>query len=118
MTQDIKGDLIKMRRELHRIPEPGFSEEKTAAYVARYLEKCGLKVETGIAKTEVAGLLEMGERGKTFMIRADIDAVQVPEKTGLPFASVHEGMMHASAMMPTWPWPRGPHPFSNGSGIH
>ena len=95
MVQGEKQAIVEMRRELHRIPETAFCEEKTSAFVSRHLKKLGLKVETGIAKTGVVGLLELGTEGKTLMIRADMDALQVQEKTGLPFASTHEGVMHA-----------------------
>ena len=59
------------------------------------MEKIGLRVKTGIAKTGVVGLLEGGQKGKTLMIRADMDAIKVEEETGLPFASIHQGVMHA-----------------------
>ncbi len=95
LVQEQKEEIISTRRKLHRIPEVGFCERKTAAFVAEYLKNVGLKVRSGVAKTGVVGLLELGEGGKTLMIRADIDAVQVEEKTGLPFASSHEGVMHA-----------------------
>lgn len=95
MVQDEKEAIVEMRRELHRIPETAFCEEKTSAFVSKHLRKLGLKVETGIAKTGVVGLLELGKEGKTLMIRADMDALQVQEKTGLPFASGHDGVMHA-----------------------
>jgi len=95
MVQDEKQAIVEMRRELHRIPETAFCEEKTSAFVSRHLKKLGLKVKTGIAKTGVVGLLELGKAGKTLIIRADMDALQVQEKTGLPFASTHEGVMHA-----------------------
>jgi amidohydrolase len=95
MVQGEKQAIVEMRRELHRIPETAFCEEKTSAFVSRHLKKLGLKVETGIAKTGVVGLLELGTEGKTLMIRADMDALQVQEKTGLPFASTREGVMHA-----------------------
>ena len=95
MVQGEKQAIVEMRRELHRIPETAFCEEKTSTFVSRHLKKLGLKVETGIAKTGVVGLLELGTEGKTLMIRADMDALQVQEKTGLPFASTHEGVMHA-----------------------
>ena len=95
LVQDQKEAIINTRRELHRIPEIAFCEKKTSAFVSEYLKKIGLTIETGIAKTGVVGLLELGERGKTLMIRADMDAIQVQEKTGLPFSSTHEGIMHA-----------------------
>ena len=95
VVEDQKNAVINARRELHRIPEMGFCEKKTSAFVADYLRKTGLKVETGIAGTGVVGLLETGKKGKTLMIRADMDALPLKEETGLPFASIHEGMMHA-----------------------
>jgi amidohydrolase len=95
VVQDQKETVIKIRRELHRIPEIAFCEKKTSAFVAAYLKKIGLRIETGIAQTGVVGLLELGEKGKTLMIRADMDALQVHEETGLPFASTHRGFMHA-----------------------
>ena len=87
--------IINTRRDLHRIPEIGFSEEKTSAYVAEYLNREGLEVQTGIAKYGVVGLLETGQPGPTLMIRADMDALPLTEDTGLAFASTHEGVMHA-----------------------
>jgi amidohydrolase len=95
LVQEQKEEIIKTRRALHRIPEVGFCEEKTSAFVAEHLNKIGLRVKTGIAKTGVVGLLEGGEKGKTLMIRADMDAIKVEEETGLPFASTHQGVMHA-----------------------
>jgi len=95
IVQEQKQTTTDMRRELHRIPETAFREHKTLAFISDSLRALGLKVETGIAKTGVVGLLELGKAGKTLMIRADMDALPVQEKTGLPFASTHEGVMHA-----------------------
>lgn len=95
LVQEQREEVIKTRRALHRIPEVGFCEEKTSAFVAEHLNKIGLRVKTGVAKTGVVGLLEGGDKGKTLMIRADMDALKVEEETGLPFASTHQGIMHA-----------------------
>ncbi len=94
-VQEQREEIIETRRALHRIPEVGFCEKKTSAFVAEHLNKMGLRVKTGIAKTGVVGLLEGGDKGKTLMIRADMDALKVEEETGLPFASTHPGVMHA-----------------------
>ena len=89
-------DLVsKLRRDLHRIPETAFTEEKTSRYVADYLKKQGLEVETGIARYGVVGRLDGGNSGKTLMIRSDMDALSVTEETGLDFVSTHGGVMHA-----------------------
>jgi hypothetical protein len=90
-----KDTCIQIRRDLHLIPEPAFTEEKTSAYVAQYLKKEGLLTQTGIAEYVVVGLLETGKPGKTLMIRSDMDALPIKEETGLEFASGHEGAMHA-----------------------
>ncbi len=87
--------IINTRRDLHRIPEVGYTEEKTSAYVADYLRREGLDVETGIAKFGVVGLLETGKPGPTLLLRADMDALLLQEETGLEFASAHDGVMHA-----------------------
>jgi amidohydrolase len=90
-----KDLIIKTRRDLHRIPEVGYTEEKTSTYVADYLKREGLEVQTGIAQFGVVGLLDSGRPGPTLLIRADMDALLLQEETGLEFASTHDGVMHA-----------------------
>ncbi len=90
-----KETIINLRRALHKIPETAFTEEKTSAFVAEQLEKLGLQVTSGIARYGVVGLMPLGSQGKTVLLRADMDALPIQEETGLPFASVHEGAMHA-----------------------
>jgi amidohydrolase len=94
-VQRSKEQVIAFRRDLHRIPETGFKEAKTSAYVAERLEKLNLDVQTGIATHGVVGLLRSGKPGLTLMIRADMDALPIVEETGLAFASTHPGCMHA-----------------------
>jgi len=87
--------IVETRRDLHRIPEVGYTEEKTSRYVADYLRREGLAVQTAIAQFGVVGLLETGRPGPVVMIRADMDALPLQEETGLAFASTHDGVMHA-----------------------
>lgn len=94
-VREQKDLITKLRRDLHLIPEPAYTEKKTSAFVADYLAKQGLEVQTGIAQTGVVGLMKLPKPGKTLMIRSDMDALPVVEATGLPFASTHEGAMHA-----------------------
>ncbi len=94
-VQNLKQEMISTRRDLHRIPETGFNEVKTSAYVAERLKGLGLEVQTGIATHGVVGLLKTGKPGPTLMIRADMDALPIAEETGLAFASTHPGCMHA-----------------------
>jgi amidohydrolase len=95
LVREQKDRIVKVRRDLHLIPEPAYTEKKTSAYVAEYLRGEGLEVQTGIAQYGVVGLMKLPGPGKTLMIRSDIDALPVTEATGLPFASTHEGAMHA-----------------------
>jgi amidohydrolase len=90
-----REQVVETRRQLHRIPEPPFTEEKTSAFVAEYLRREGLEVRTGIARFGVVGLLRGEAPGPTVMLRADMDALPIQEDTGLPFASEHPGAMHA-----------------------
>jgi amidohydrolase len=95
LVRDHEDIIISARRDLHRIPEPAYTEQKTSTYVADYLAKLGLDVKTGIAQFGIVGLLETGRPGATLLIRSDMDALPVTEATGLPFASTHEKAMHA-----------------------
>ena len=72
--------------DLHRSPELSYHEEKTAAMIAAQLGKLGYDVTTGVGGTGVVGILKNGP-GPTVMLRAELDALPVPEKTGLPYAS-------------------------------
>ena len=95
LVNEYRDQIISVRRDLHRIPETAYTEEKTSAYVADCLARQGLEVQTGIARYGVVGLLRTARPGPTLMIRADMDALPLCEDTGLPFASVHKGAMHA-----------------------
>jgi amidohydrolase len=95
LIEKYRDKIIQTRRALHRIPEPAYTESKTAEYVANCLEQLGLDVTTGIARFGVLGLQAFPESGKTLMLRSELDALPVQEATGLPFASSHEGAMHA-----------------------
>ena len=95
LTNDIEPHLIELRRDIHAHPETGFDVERTAGVVTRELESLGIEHQTGIGRTGVVGLIKGGRPGPTLIIRADMDALPIEEQTGLPFASVHPGKMHA-----------------------
>jgi amidohydrolase len=87
--QQIDAIYPQMRalyEDLHRNPELSLHEEKTAAKIADQLRKLGFEVSTGVGNTGVVGMLKNGA-GPTVMIRAELDALPVLEKTGLPYAS-------------------------------
>ena len=87
-------DMIRVRRQIHRYPELGFDEWKTSALVKEELTKAGIPW-TAMADTGVVGLIEGKNPGKVVLIRADMDALEIQEETGLGFASEREGIMHA-----------------------
>lgn len=87
--------MIALRREIHRHPEAGFQEARTAAVVCRELDRLGIPYQAGIAETGVMATITGTRPGKTLLIRADMDALPVHEQTGRDFASQIPGMMHA-----------------------
>ncbi|HVB18628.1 MAG TPA: M20 aminoacylase family protein [Stellaceae bacterium] len=94
---DFQADMKAWRRDLHAHPETAFEETRTAAIVAQLLESFGIAVERGVAKTGIIGTLAGSRpgRGRAIALRADMDALPVHEKTGVPHASQNEGRMHA-----------------------
>ena len=68
---------------------------RTAGVVARELTRLGIAHQTGVGQTGVVGLIEGGRPGPVLAIRADMDALPIEEKSGLPFASTKPGLMHA-----------------------
>ncbi|MEX2973055.1 amidohydrolase [Streptomyces sp. C184] len=91
---DRLADLVALYEDLHRHPELGFQETRTAAEAARRLTASGYDVTTGIAGTGVVGVLRNGP-GPVVLLRADMDALPVTENSGLDYASHVPGRMHA-----------------------
>jgi len=87
--------IIKKRRRFHEHPELSFAEWKTTAHIKKELESMGISVETFGEHPGLVGTLDTGKPGRTVMLRADIDALPIQEKTGLSFASKNDGIMHA-----------------------
>jgi amidohydrolase len=83
-----------VRREIHRFPELGFEEERTAAVVERELDDCGI-AHRRVAKTGVVGIIRGAVAGRTVGLRADMDALPIGEESGEPFASELPNRMHA-----------------------
>lgn len=83
----------EVRHALHRMPERGFEEHRTSAFIKAKLDEIGIP-HTG-ERTWIIGTIQGGKPGKTVALRADIDALPIQENTGLPFASETPGMMHA-----------------------
>jgi len=103
-TEHHLQDVVALRHWFHANPELGNREFNTSARIAQELKDLGFDdVKEGIAHTGVVGMLRGGRPGPTVALRADMDALPVKEKTGLPFAStvttlwggVETGVMHA-----------------------
>lgn len=112
--------LVSLRRDLHRHPETGFEEKRTARVVADRLQAAGIELHTDIAVTGLLARVRAGEgaaagprgaagataavpapaapdrtRRRTILLRADMDALPLQEETGAPYASTIPGAMHA-----------------------
>ena len=87
-------EMKTWRRHLHAHPETAFEETQTSALIAEKLRSFGLEVHTGLAKTGVVGVLRGGD-GAAIGLRADMDALHIVERSGVPHASLHQGKMHA-----------------------
>ena len=84
------ADLTGIYRDLHAHPELSFAEHRTAGIVAARLRDLGYQTATGVGRTGVVGLLANGD-GPTVLLRADMDALPVLERTGLDYASTERG---------------------------
>ena len=84
------ADLAGIYRDLHAHPELAFHENRTAGIVAAGLRDLGYETTSGVGQTGVVGVLKNGA-GPTVLLRADMDALPVRERTGLPYASTVVG---------------------------
>ncbi|WP_454734542.1 M20 aminoacylase family protein [Cupriavidus necator] len=94
-TLDSRAELEAIRRNIHQNPELAFDEVRTSGLVASLLETWGYSVTRGVGGTGVVGTLKCGQGGRSVGIRADMDALPIHERTGLPYASANAGRMHA-----------------------
>ena len=95
-AENIKDYIIEMRRHFHQNPELSLEEFETTKKIVNELEKMSIEVSTfkdGL--TGCIGTIKGAKEGKTLLLRADIDALSVHEKTNLEFASRVDGKMHA-----------------------
>jgi amidohydrolase len=91
----ISPDLTELRRSIHAEPEIGLDLPKTQRKVLDALSGLPLEISTGRNLTSVTAVLRGSQPGKTVLLRGDMDALPVTERTGVPYASTIEGAMHA-----------------------
>ena len=89
-----RARLVSTRRDLHRHPELGFAERRTAGLVAERLRALGLAPRAGVGRTGVTADLAP-EAAPRLLLRADMDALPIAEATGKEYASQETGRMHA-----------------------
>lgn len=91
---EMKDDCVRIRQDLHRIPEIGFRLYDTQAYVLRELEACAPDAVEKLALTGVKAVFYAKNAGKTIAFRADMDALRNEETSDVPYRSCRTGAMH------------------------
>ncbi|HET8879345.1 MAG TPA: M20/M25/M40 family metallo-hydrolase, partial [Arthrobacter sp.] len=98
-ARELQADLARFRHELHQEPEIGLALPRTQEKVLRQLDGLGYEITLGTDTTSVTAVLRGGAAGEgdrpAVLLRADMDALPVQEKTGVAFTSRVDGAMHA-----------------------
>ena len=95
VPQDLYDRLVALRRELHRYPELSGYEVRTADVISKFLHDLGIQYRTNVGGHGVVADIPGPSGIPCVVLRADTDALPIQEATGLEFASVHDGVMHA-----------------------
>jgi amidohydrolase len=95
VSTELFAQTVALRRDLHTHPELAFEERRTAGIVAERLRALGLDVHEKIGGTGVVGLLAGALPGPTIMLRADMDALPMPEENDVAYVSRNAGVTHA-----------------------
>lgn len=93
--RSLQPQLVQWRRDIHRYPELGFEEQRTAKKIQQILTQLGIEHQTGIAKTGIMATIDSGQPGPVLAIRADMDALPVQEENEVDYKSCYPGKMHA-----------------------
>ena len=99
LSKSLQKYVVAIRRELHMFPELSWQEEKTLSIITREIERYRKEFDHAVTIHRKEGGIWVDlivDRNKeTRLFRADIDALPIEEKTGLPYASKNKGVMHA-----------------------
>ncbi len=96
VSKKLFDHMVCLRRQIHKHPELGYQEKKTAAIIIEELNKLGIDLSSGIGGTGVIGRIgSPTNSGPIVALRADMDAIAIHEDTSLEFASEVDGVMHA-----------------------
>src|SRR6185436_2862584 len=94
-ARGLLDETVQLRRRIHRHPEIGLTLPRTQQTVLDALGGLPLAITTGQKTTSVVARLDGARPGPTVLLRADMDALPMPEDTGLDYASTISGAMHA-----------------------
>ena len=98
LTDTQVKEIQKIRQTLHKYPELSGAESDTASFIKGYLDRFGAdEIITGVGGEGLMGIYngKAPEKGKTLMVRAELDALAIREQTDLPYKSENAGVMHA-----------------------
>lgn len=95
LSETYREELIALRRHFHQYPELGLKEVKTSGFIREYLEKLGYEIQPVSPTGLIAELPVLKDKEKLIVLRAEMDGLPIQEKTGLSYASCHDGCMHA-----------------------
>lgn len=88
------SEIIAIRRDFRKHPELAFEEKRTASIVASYLRQWGYEVQEHVGGTGVVGLLNGKQPGKVIGLRADMDALPMPDEISASYKSLNDGIAH------------------------
>ena len=91
----LAAKLTEWRRHLHAHPELSLQETATAAFVAERLTDMGIPFTAGVGGNGIVATISRGQSNRSVGLRADMDALPIEERTGVPYASTRPGVMHA-----------------------
>mgnify|MGYP000702579297 CR=1 FL=1 len=94
ICKDLQDEIVTMRRDLHQIPEIGGDLPETKAYVIKKLTEMGIPFTENKSDSGLMAEIRGGKPGKTIALRADMDALPIPEDSGEEFSSEVPGKMH------------------------
>src|SRR6056297_237354 len=94
-SQEIKRDIVDIRRNLHRIPELSFDLPKTRLFILEELKKYNIEIRENVGQKGIVATLNFPKPGKNIAYRADMDALPIGEENEIEYKSIHEGKMHA-----------------------
>jgi len=95
-VEELRDELISMRRHFHANPELSFEEENTANFISNTLKQWGIKHQTDVGGYGIVGVVEgRNPNKKVIALRADMDALPIAEENSIEYKSLTEGKMHA-----------------------